>query len=334
MDKIMGFDPFVDSHKVRYFSLGRHALVASLDILQIRKGDLALVPGFICRDLLASFHAKGVVPVFYEVNKEMEPLSLPIVKGIRVVLAVNYFGFPQNLSPFRKYCEENDAALLEDNAHGFLSCDETGSLLGSQGDIGFFSLRKSMPLPDGAMLMINENKFLRNLPEQLNFRKEQLPLGFRVKKVFSLFQQKTGIRFLSIGRDLARFLRKRLTGHAITPLSIENEFQIPMGPAPHYYLKKQLPKLDQKKEIARRRKLYEKVNSAFQSINITPVFKELPANVAPYGYPFFADEGEIDIAVKLASDMGLDCAYWPDLPSEIESTAPIHYRSLFIVHFT
>ena len=329
----MGFNPSVDSHKVRYFSLGRHALVASLDILQIRNGDLALVPGFICRDLLASFRVKGVVPVFYEVNKEMEPLSLPVVKGIRVVLAVNYFGFPQNLSYFRKYCQENDAALLEDNAHGFLSCDETGSLLGSRGDIGFFSLRKTIPLPDGAMLMVNKNKFLGNLPEQLDFKKEPLPLGFRVKKVFSSFEKKTGISFLPIGRDLARFLRKLLTGHAITPLLPENEFEIPMEPFPHYYLEQQLLILDQKKEIARRRMLYEKVNSAFKSINITPVFKELHANVAPYGYPFFAHEGEIDVAIKLAFDLGLDCAYWPDLPSEIESTAPIHYRSLFIVHF-
>ena len=333
MDKVTQFDSVIDSHKLRYFSLGRHALLIALDVLQLKKGDVALVPGFICRDLLASFHTKGVVPVFYEVNKEMEPVSLPVIKGVRAVLAVNYFGFPQNLTPFRKYCNENSAALIEDNAHGFLSCDETGSLLGSRGDIGFFSIRKTIPLPDGAMLMVNQEKLLTYLPDQLNYRKENLPLGFRIKKVFSVFERKTGIRFLAIGRNLARFIRKLSTGHAIIPLAPENEFEIPMELAPHYYLKQQLPKINLKNEILRRRRLYEKVDKVFESINIKSVFKELPENVVPYVYPFYAEDSSVEKAVKLARDMGLDCTYWPDLPLEIESKSPVHYRSLLIVHF-
>lgn len=334
MNESIGFNPSRHSHKVRYFSLGRHALLASLEILQIKKGDLALIPGFICRDLLAAFHELGVGLVFYEVNRSMEPVRLPVEKGIRVVVAVNYFGFPQNLMPFRNYCLEFDALLIEDNAHGFMSRDETGALLGSRGDIGFFSIRKSILLPDGAMLMLNDDRFFKNLPVQPDFRKDMLPLSYWMKKFFVKIEHNLGIRFMFYGKNLVRGLRKLLIGYSIVPSSPGFEFNIPMGPSAHECLLKELQRLDQNKEILRRRKLYEEVSTVFNSINVRPVFKNLPAHVVPYGFPFFAYDRDTTIAINLARKLGLDCAYWPDLPSEIEGNAPDHYCSLLIVYFT
>ena len=117
---------------VRLFSLGRYALLAALRVTGVSPGDKVLVPGFICRDLLASIHAVQGTPVFYPVDRTLAPQSLLAAQGAKAILAVNYFGFPQSLEPFRRYCAEHGASLIEDNAHGFLSRDALGHALGSR----------------------------------------------------------------------------------------------------------------------------------------------------------------------------------------------------------
>ena len=124
---------------VRHFRLGRHALFAGLQLLGVGKGDVVLLPAFICRDLLASVQEAGGVPAFYPVRPSMAPLELPAIPNVKVVLAVNFFGFPQSLQCFRDYCSEHGAALIEDNAHGYLGHDEEGRVLGTRGDIGVLS---------------------------------------------------------------------------------------------------------------------------------------------------------------------------------------------------
>lgn len=327
------FEPYTNSSKVRYFRLGRHAFLAALKILQLQPGDLVLVPAFICRDLLASIHAVGAIPVFYEVSRGMRPVNLPNVGGVCAVIAVNYFGFPQDLSPYRIYCERNGSTLIEDNAHGYLSCDETGMLLGTRGDLGIFSIRKTLSLPDGAMLIVNNAELKSRMDQQLPCRKDLLPINFWIKRGLTWLQRKTGITFLAIGKDLVRFLRYLCTGHTITPLSLASEFEMPPEPAPHCRSIAALPNLDQVSEIARRRRLYGEFHKRLTSLNIQPVFGTLPAGVAPYGYPFYSDAHTAKVAIKLARKQGFDCAYWPDLPANVVQNAPLYYQSLLIVNF-
>jgi hypothetical protein len=319
--------------KIRYFRLGRHALFAALKILRLNTGDKVLVPAFICRDLLASVYAVGAIPVFYEVGMDLKPVLLPEVDGVRAILAVNYFGFPQDLIPFRTYCEKYDIAMIEDNAHGFLSCDESGVPLGERGDLGIFSIRKTFSLPDGAMLMVNQTELQSRLDLQLPFSNERLPLGFWIKRVLSRVQSKTGIKLLAMGQDLARFIRYWRTGHEIAPLLPENEFEMPEYSAPHSYSLSLLQKLDLSAEASRRNRLYNEFNDLFAGLNIKAVFGSLAAGTVPYGYPFYADEQSAQSAIRIARKQGFDCVRWPDLPAEVAPIAPLHYRSLWMVNF-
>ena len=84
-------------------------------ILKLKKGDKVLFPSFICRDLLASAHAIGVIPVFYEVNLSLKPINLPESIDVRAVLAVNYFGFAQDLTLFKNYCHKEEISLFKKN---------------------------------------------------------------------------------------------------------------------------------------------------------------------------------------------------------------------------
>lgn len=325
--------PGVHSSTIRYFRFGRHALLAALNILQLRPGDSVLVPAFICRDLLAPMHAMGANLVFYEVGLDMRPVNLPDGNDVRAVLAVNYFGFSQDMLPFRIYCEHHGAALIEDNAHGYLSCDENGSPLGTRGDFGVFSIRKTFALPDGALLVVNKPEWQGHLAPQLPCRSELLASTYWVKHGLAWLQRKTGVALLAMGQDLARYLRRLHTGHAIAPLLPANEFEMPPEPAPHSHSMALLPNLDRVSEVSRRRRLYLEFQARFSGLNIQPVFGELPVGVAPYGYPFYADIHTAQMATKLARKQGLDCIHWPDLPAAVSLNAPLHYQSLWMVNF-
>lgn len=317
----------------RYFSYARHALHAALQLLDIQAGQRVLIPAFICRDLLAPIHAVGAEPVLYAVDQQLRPMALPEAQNVRAVIAVNYFGFAQDLKPFRIYCEQHSAVLIEDNAHGFLSQDEAGVALGTRGDFGLFSMRKTFALPDGAALFVNNPAWQSRLQPQLPCREEPLPLAYWVKRSLAQAQYKTGIPALALAQDLTRSLRRWYMGSEVAPSLPESEYEMPPISAPHCSSLGGLSELDAGKEIARRRELYLEFHAVLATLAIQPVFADMPVGTTPYGYPFYADNQAAQAVTKIARTYGLDCIHWPDLPTAVASDAPQHYRSLWLVNF-
>lgn len=315
---------------VRYFSLARHALVEGLRCLTIRAGQSVLMPEFICRDLLASLHAVGARPLYYPVNQRLQPATEPAGWPIAdAVIAVNYFGFAQPLGPFNEYCRRTGARLVEDNAHGFLSKDESGEWLGMRGDVGLFSLRKTFLMIDGAALVARSDSVSLGLPEQLRLVVTPPPRSLQFRRALRAL---TGSRQpeLIIAKML-RCLRYQLHGYAIVPPAINAETFIPGISAPAEDLFHVLKKQNYQKETARRRRLFEQLLTNVHGSGCRPVFDSLPDGTVPYGFPVFANNQEIVTA--WASRFGLDCFHWPDLPDALASTAPAHYRCLYVVNF-
>ena len=318
---------------IRYYRLGRHALLFGLRLLRIQPGDVVLLPAFICRDLLAPIHAVGAIPIFYAVDRQLRPVDFPIAKNVRAVLAVNYFGFPQNLEPFRSYCLHHDAALIEDNAHGFLSQDSTGTSLGERGDLGIFSLRKTFLLPDGAALSVNKPDWQSRLETQLPCREEFLPLGYWARHELSKLQRRTGLPAMAMAQKTIRKIRRFRTGQEIPIPDPDSEHEMPANPAPHCRSLSMLSRLDLATEGARRRALYEKMHELLAEVGIEPIFGNLPEGVVPYGYPFYADRTGVDSVNVMSRTLGMDCINWPDLPGAVEPVASAHYHSVWLVNF-
>jgi dTDP-4-amino-4,6-dideoxygalactose transaminase len=152
----------------RFFSLGRHALVEAFRLGGISAGDKVLLPDFICRDVLASLGAVGAIAVWYPIDATLRPLTNEKEwPDAKVVVAVNYFGFPQPLDCFRSYVARTHALLIEDNAHGFLSRDEEARWLGTRTPLGIFSLRKTLPFADGAMLACSDKSLASQMLPQI-----------------------------------------------------------------------------------------------------------------------------------------------------------------------
>jgi len=318
---------------IRLFSLGRHALAAGLQVLSVGKGDSVLVPDFICRDLLASINSLQANPLFYPVDRLLRPISLPESPRAKAVIAVNYFGFPQVLTPFRDYCSEQGSVLIEDNAHGFLSRDQNGTLLGSRGDIGIYSLRKTFALPDGAALLINKTNLVKAVPQALPCLDESLSVGFIIKQHLRKIQNASGIRVRSQGEQITRWLRRLRTGHTLPLPSPDAEYLIPGKPPILCASVKMLQKINMEREVERRRLLFHEFHQCLSHLNIEPLFHDLHHGVAPYGYPFRADATDANKAAKIALQRGFDCSYWPDLPTSVPFVVPDFHRKVWWVNF-
>ena len=318
----------------RYFGLARFALLAALELLNLPRGARVLVPAFICRDLLAAIHAAHATPEFYAVDETLSPLELNHNwPRAAAVIAVNYFGFPQNLNEFRAYCERTGAYLIEDNAHGFLSADEQGVPLGERGDMGLLSIRKTLLVPNGAALLVNCASLLSFVPRQEPFLPHKLSLSFRAKLVLSWLQRRLGVPVLAWMQCVVRLVRYLRTGYAITPLAPENEFQLPEVRQPHPYMLRAISDAQCELEMTRRRNLYHRFEQELSMCGARSVFKSLPLHTVPYGYAFYASKENATRAARLAHSAGFDCVRWPDLPKAVEPVAPDHYRSLWMINF-
>lgn len=142
---------------VRYYGYARTALRDALTVADLCAGDEVLLPDLICRSVIAPLHDLGVAPRFYRLGTALHP-DLDSAREFlsprtKAFIGVNYFGLPFPIEPVRSFCREHGLWLIEDNAHGFLGT-ENDVALGQRGDLGIFSFRKTVPLLNGAALVV------------------------------------------------------------------------------------------------------------------------------------------------------------------------------------
>ncbi len=316
----------------RFFSLGRWALVDALLACGVRAGDRVLVPGLICREVLASLSVVGASPLFYSMSRELSAdLGPSDTASARAIIAVNYFGFPQDLTVFRDYCRRTGAALIEDNAHGMLSRDSEGQLLGGRGDAGIFSFRKTIAVPDGAALVLTRG---RELPPAVRDAADQQPSPrYAMKQAFrrAAGRLDPGRVLQAIG--VIRTLRKSITGDAVPVSPPDAEARIPVSPNPGPWVTRPIGVAEPELETARRRDLYDVARRIAEAAGAVSVFSRVPPNAVPYGFPFFASSAH---APRIAAEVrrhGFQLCQWPDLPFAVRPSAPEHYGQLMVLPF-
>jgi perosamine synthetase len=137
---------------------GTAAVAQAAAALELGAGDAILCPAYACGHELEPLLRAGIPLEFYRVDARMQidasDLRRRLRPPIRAVLVTHYFGFPQPLSSLRKLCDEQGVYLIEDCAHAFLSSDGERPL-GATGDVAVFSMRKTLPLPNGGAAVLN-----------------------------------------------------------------------------------------------------------------------------------------------------------------------------------
>ena len=310
-----------------YFAFARHALVAGLKHLHVQPGDEVAIPELICRDVLSSVHAVGAIPRFYPVDRNLRPIGLGEASEAQFVLAVNYFGFPQQLGEFTQHWPK--AVLIEDNAHGYLSKDVDGRRLGSRTVVGITSFRKTIRVPDGASLTT-----INSVDNELVLQPvERRPsLAYRLRVGAANTERATNLPLQKVSRSTTRLFRRLLTGTALPASTEASEFNLPEPIAMSTYALTQLSLVDEETEVQRRRQLFRKFANEFSKEFGVPVFPHLPDQCSPYGYPFYSSKISPSL-LRLAHQHHCEVIRWPDLPSAVGVPSDHFYRQLHVVNF-
>lgn len=161
--------PLNRDHCYKFYS-ARYALSAAIDQLRIRPYDNVLLPSYNCGLEIEPFLRQKIGVNFYDVFQntciDIDDLYKRIDNRTKAVLVTHYFGFPQFLDKIQDICKQQRIYLIEDCAHSFLS-KKDDSHLGEIGDISIFSLRKSLPAPDGGILLINNQNLFQNITTKI-----------------------------------------------------------------------------------------------------------------------------------------------------------------------
>lgn len=304
---------------LRHFAYGRQALAEALRLAGA-SGKTVLLPALICREVMSAVAAAGARPAFYGVAPDLSPEE-PHDRwpGAAAVLAVDYFGWPQDLTPFESYARRTGALVIEDAAHAIFSRDATGRLLGARAPLGILSPRKSLPLPNGGTLLASDPALARRLPPQSPFE----PAPGRRPALKAAARP-----FLALAGAKAAFTALSAWRSARAPAASQDELP---DEAPCPELGRPLVCADPAIEASRRRALWSLCAGLSAKAGATPVFASLPDGVSPYAFAFRAKD-PAPAARALAAE-GLSVLPWPDLPAELGDAAPAHYGDVHLAHF-
>jgi hypothetical protein len=318
-------------HAIATYAYARHALVDALAHAGVSVGVTVALPAFICRDVLASVHALGARVAFYDVDESLRPVDLTVLATAKAIIAVNYFGFPQDLAPFTAYCSRTGAILIEDNAHGLFSRDSSGALLGTRGEFGILSLRKTFHVSTGAALIARPGT---PLPPDSPCSTDADSRLDTLRFTLSRWERTTSLPLMPAMRAAIRTAR-RIAGKSPIGLSTPSEeFVLPIHHAIGCSSANTLNEQSPTAESSRRRSLFTALVPHMQEVSgVTLIHQEIAEGTVPYGIPFRADATSLRTVGRIARRYHVATMSWPALPEAIATNAPSHYRDVWLVNF-
>jgi len=150
--------------RVRKYYFARNGVWEAARLAGLKAGDEVLMPYYTSGIEVEALEQWGAIPVFYHITNNLEPdfddVKNKITTRTRMFYLIHYFGFAQPLDQVRELCHRYGLILFEDNALGYLSADQHARPLGSTGDFGLLCPRKTLPLPHGGLMVINNEKYI------------------------------------------------------------------------------------------------------------------------------------------------------------------------------
>jgi hypothetical protein len=121
-------------------STGRACLGVFIEQMNPKK---VFVPYYTCDATYHPFQLRNIPLEYYEINADLEPTALPVLKEGEYFLYTNYFGIKEDYT--LELAKRYGTALLVDNTHCYF-------YKGYEGIWSFTSARKHFGVPDGAYL--------------------------------------------------------------------------------------------------------------------------------------------------------------------------------------
>ncbi len=159
--------PF-NADRVHWFYFARNAVWSAVGMLGLAGGEV-LVPSYHHGVEVEALVAAGARPVFYRVGRkwevDLEDVERRIGPATRALYVIHYAGFPAPAHELKRLAGRHGLPLIEDCALSLLSSDGEQPL-GVVGELGIYCLYKTLPVPNGGALMINDARLADPPPLQ------------------------------------------------------------------------------------------------------------------------------------------------------------------------
>ncbi len=289
--------------RFRYFA--RNAVWDAIKLLDL-KGKKVLFPAYHHGVELETLLAAGVEPIFFRVDSQMrgdlEDAKKRMTADTAALYIIHYAGFPQDVDGAVQLCKEKGLPLIEDCALALLS-RRGRDPLGSFGDASVFCLYKTIPVPNGGALLINNDQLKNKLVELDEPTAPPLPstASHLIGGLLSNLELRVGPAGAAMRAALRRggrwVKRTSKVAHVSTGTQHFNEADVGLGmsAASHVVLRNQ----DCASIVERRRRNYFFLYAALRDV-APPLTGELPPGTCPLFYPLPLEEKASAMARLLA----------------------------------
>lgn len=323
----------VDAGAARLVTSGRVAIALALREMAVGAGDEVLVPAYHCASMIEPVIWSGARPVFYRIRAnteiDLDDLERRVTPRTRVLMATNYFGFPQPLDKLRAFCDGHGIQLLEDCAHSFLG-EYRGKPLGSFGDYAIASSMKFLPIYEGGCLVS-----ARHALDGVRLR--SAGAGFEAKVAINALEEGCQYRrlgplrhLLALPMALKNALWQRMKARnparaqPLSPGSSEGGFSFDpawLDKRSSLYSRLMLRLVSRRRMGALRRRHYLRLQAALADLpGCRPLFPALPDQVYPWVFPLWVEQPrQVFAALKRAAVPVLRFGefLWPDAAAAV-----------------
>lgn len=313
--------------RIDYYRCGKMALRDTLDIIAESpnsSGDTVVLPACVPSALVTAITDSGFQPRFHRMTPKLQPdledVNRTVDDSTLALIAINYFGFPQpKFDALRGFAAEAQIPLIDDNAQSSLSSTPSGQLLGTRGDLGFTSFRKTLPVPDGAGLFTERQKYAaaRHPRSDVDRLPSRSDAKFALETVRSFIgRNNNAIRKTNIPDTPQDDLQPGYDSFGRDPTTIWEQAKGSMSPV----TRRLLTVLDTESIIATRRRRYRECHSKYRDLNGSePLFGSLKDGTVPHSYPLLVTDWK-----EFQQDLGKrspPIRRWPPLPHSVAANS-------------
>lgn len=297
----------LDAGDARLVTSGRIAIALALRALGVGPGQAVLVPAYHSPSMIPPVLHLGATPVFYRLREDasvdLDDVAARLTPQTTVLMVTHYFGFVQDLSALRAFCDARGLLLLEDCAHCFFG-EHGGRPVGAWGDAAAASSMKFYPVYEGGVLVSARRSL------------DQVALssagpGFEAKTLLATLERSFAhgrlpvlrmllappLRLKSLAWGLVKARRKRsAAAPALAPASSDSSFDFDaawLDKRSSWLSRMLVRRLPARRIVAERRRRYLKLQAGLNGLaGVRPLFAALPDGVCPWMFPLLADAPE------------------------------------------
>ena len=287
--------PFNAPRRIAYYRARNAIYYLFRTLRESRRSLTVLAPDYYSGNEILAMQSAGVKIHYCPVGRDMQWDPTDVERLCRehspdVLYVIHYAGWPQPIAQLADLCRRREMLLVEDCALSLLSETEDGRPLGSFGQWSVFCLYKTLPLPNGALLVQN------NVPIESLERLHLRPAGTAsvAARVAELFVQRIRGRVNGVGAALQAL--KRGMGMAAGALDVRranvgdigfnlDEVDLAMSPVSTRLLQRLDYSDIRRVRVENYRQLLGEIDA-----HVRPVFPVLPDGVCPLFFPVFVPD--------------------------------------------